>query len=104
MELIIVGTVVRIVGWYRLMTSNIFSAVERSANSAVAPPTANGKSRLVPVAYPKNNFGTETVRSSALTPIVALAKTSVLYGRSCCKCTAPFGCPVEPDVNTQLAI
>jgi hypothetical protein len=32
------------------MTSNIFSGVERSEKSAVAPPTAKGKSRFVPVA------------------------------------------------------
>jgi hypothetical protein len=48
--LIIVGTLVRIVGRYRSITSNIVSAVDRSSKSAVAPPTANGKRRFVPVA------------------------------------------------------
>ena len=49
-ELIMVGTVVRIVGRKRSMTSNIFSGVDRSAKRAVAPPTANGNNRFVPVA------------------------------------------------------
>src|SRR5687768_8582541 len=89
--LIIVGTVVRIVGRYFSITSNNFSGVERSANKAVAPPTANGNRRFVPVAYPKKSFGTDTVRSFSFTPIVRFAKTSVLYGKQRWGGTQPFG-------------
>jgi hypothetical protein len=45
-----VGTLVSTVGRKRSITSNNFSGVERSEKSAVAPPTANGNKRFVPVA------------------------------------------------------
>ena len=50
MALIIVGTLVSTVGWWRAIISNSFSGVERSEKRTVSAPTANGKSRLVPVA------------------------------------------------------
>jgi hypothetical protein len=67
MPFIIVGTLVKIVGRYRSITSNIFSGVERSLKSAVVPPAAKGNRRFVPVAYPKKSFGTETVKSLSVT-------------------------------------
>ena len=50
MALIMVGTLVRMVGRKRSMTSNSVAGSLRSLKRAVAPPTAKGKSRLVPVA------------------------------------------------------
>ena len=45
-----VGTDVRMVGLKRSMASKSVPGSLRSLKSAAAPPTANGKSRFVPVA------------------------------------------------------
>ena len=73
MWLIIVGTLIRIVGRNRASFAKITSAVHGSGNSTAAPPTAKGKNRLEPVAYPKNSFGTDSVTSRSVYPITPLA-------------------------------
>src|SRR5262245_45968068 len=61
--LTIVGTLIRIVGRCARIFSKTTSAVTRSGKRMLEAPTENGKKRLLPVAYPKNNFGTDIVMS-----------------------------------------
>ena len=59
-----VGTVARMVGRTEAIFAKSVSGVQRSGKSAAVAPTEKGKRRLVPVAYPKKSFGTESVTSS----------------------------------------
>ena len=69
----IAGTFTRIVGRKRAIFSKTTSAVQRSGKRTAAAPTANGKSRLEPVAYPKKSFGTESVTSEGPYPRACFA-------------------------------
>ena len=50
MALTMVGTLIKIVGRCRRIWSKRTSAVQRSGNKMLVPPTENGNSRFAPVA------------------------------------------------------
>src|SRR4030095_1327808 len=97
------GTLTRIVGRYRAMAAKTVSAVLCSGNCAEEAPTENGKNRLMPVAYPKNNFGTEIVMSSEDIRSTPWPYNVVVLTNDRCDCTTPLGRPVVPPLNSHIA-
>ena len=98
-----VGTFTRIVGRKASIFSKRVSVTHRSGKRAVVAPTENGKSRLLPVAYPKKSLGTDKVMSSGPMPNTPLPYNSVVFANERCDCTTALGSPVVPPLKSQMA-